>query len=84
MADDCEGRAGQKKHRWNPEAEKTICKDSLWERTFSERYLSVYSNLANSNLFLTINELHEKFLIVVLRASASLRYKGSNFLTTFR
>ena len=27
MADDCEGRAGQNKHRWNPEAENTVCKD---------------------------------------------------------
>ena len=36
MGDDCEGRAGQNKHRWNP--------------TFSERYLSVMSNLANLDL----------------------------------
>ena len=50
MADDCEGRAGQNKHQWNPEAENTICKDSRRERTFSERYLSVYSNFANLNL----------------------------------
>lgn len=50
MADDCEGRAGQNKHRWNPEAENTVCKDSQGERTFSERYLSVMSNLANLNL----------------------------------
>ena len=50
MADDCEGRAGQNKHRWNPEAENTVCKDSRRERTFSERYLSVMSNLANLNL----------------------------------
>ena len=50
MADDCEGRAGQNKHRWNPEAEHAICKDSRRERTFSERYLSVQSNLANLNL----------------------------------
>jgi hypothetical protein len=50
MADDCEGRAGQNKHRWNPEAENTICKDSQRERTFSERYQSVMSNLANLNL----------------------------------
>jgi len=50
MADDYEGRAGQNKHRWNPEAEHSVCKDSQWERTFSERYLSVQSNLANLNL----------------------------------
>ena len=50
MADDCEGRAGQNKHRWNPEAENTVCKDSRRGRTFSERYLSVMSNLANLNL----------------------------------
>ena len=50
MADDCEGRAGQNKHRWNPEAENTVCKDSRRERTFSERYLSVMSNLANLDL----------------------------------
>ena len=50
MADDCEGRAGQNKHRWNLEAESTVCKDSQRERTFSERYLSVMSNLANLNL----------------------------------
>jgi len=50
VADDCEGRAGQNKHRWNPEAENTVCKDSRRERTFSERYLSVMSNLANLNL----------------------------------
>ena len=50
MADDCEGRAGQNKHRWNPEAENTACKDSRRERTFSERYLSVMSNLASLNL----------------------------------
>ena len=49
MADDCEGRAGQNKHRWNPEAEDTVCKDSRRERTFSERYLSVNSNFANLN-----------------------------------
>ena len=49
MADDCEGRAGQNKHRWNPEAENTVCKDSRRERTFSERYLSVNSNFANLN-----------------------------------
>ena len=50
MADDCEGRAGQNKHRWNLEAENTVCKGSRRERTFSERYLSVMSNLANLNL----------------------------------
>ena len=50
MAEDCEGRAGQNKHRWNPKAENTVCKDSRRERTFSERYLSVMSNLANLNL----------------------------------
>ena len=49
MVDDCEGRAGQNKHRWNPEAEDTVCKDSRRERTFSERYLSVNSNFANLN-----------------------------------
>lgn len=49
MADDCEGRAGQNKHRWNLEAENTVCKDSRRERTFSERYLSVNSNFANLN-----------------------------------
>ena len=31
-------RADGFKHRWNPEVEGTICKDSQWERTFSERY----------------------------------------------
>ena len=50
MADDCEGRVGQSEHRWNPEAEDTTCRDSQRERTFSERYLSVMSNLANLNL----------------------------------
>jgi len=50
MADDDEGRAGQNKHRWNPEAENTVCKGSRRERTFSERYLSVHSNFANLNL----------------------------------
>ena len=50
MADVCKGRAGQNKHQWNPEAENTVCKDSRRERTFSERYLSVMSNLANLNL----------------------------------
>ena len=50
MADDCEGRAGQNKHRWNLEAENTVCKDGQRERTFSERYQSVMSNLANLNL----------------------------------
>ena len=50
MADDKEGRAGQNKHRWNPEAEKTVCKDSQRERTFSERYLSVCSNFATLKL----------------------------------
>ena len=33
--------ARMSKHRWNPEAEHTVCKDSRRERTFSERYLSV-------------------------------------------
>gem|GEM_PF-6375919 len=41
---------GGSRHRWNPKAENTICKDSQRERTFSERYLSVQSNLANLNL----------------------------------
>ena len=50
MADDDEGWAGQNKHRWNPEAENTVCKGSRRERTFSERYLSVHSNFANLNL----------------------------------
>jgi len=49
MVDDCEGRAGQNKHRWYPEAENTACKGSRRERTFSERYLSVNSNFANLN-----------------------------------
>ena len=54
MADDCEGRAGQNKHRWNPEAENTVCKDSRRERTFSERYLSVNSNFATLNLLTVV------------------------------
>ena len=41
MADDCEGRAGQNKHRWNPEAENTVCKDSRRERTFSDVIICV-------------------------------------------
>jgi len=36
MADDDEGWAGQNKHRWNPEAENTVCKGSRRERTFSD------------------------------------------------
>ncbi len=54
MADDSEGRAGQNKHRWNPEAEKTVCEDSRRERTFSERYLSVLSNFATLNRFTAV------------------------------
>ena len=41
------GRAGQNKHRWNLEAESTVCKDSRQKRTFSERYLSVQVKLRN-------------------------------------
>ena len=54
MADVCKGRAGQKKHQWNPEAESTVCKDSRRERTFSERYLSVLSNFATLNRFTAV------------------------------
>ena len=50
MTDDCEGRAGQNKHRWNPEADDAVCRAGRRERTFSERYLSVHSNFANLNL----------------------------------
>ena len=62
MADDCEDRAGQNKHRWNPEAENTVCKGSRRERTFSERYLSVSSNFA------TLKPLH--------RGNATKRSRG--------
>jgi len=54
MVDDCGGRAGQNKHRWNPEAENNVCKDSRRERTFSERYLSVLSNFATLNRFTAV------------------------------
>ena len=34
MVDDCEGRAGQNKHRWNPEADDAVCRAGQRERTF--------------------------------------------------
>ena len=51
------------------------------ERRLSDALFFGSTNLANSNPFLTINELREKFLIAVLRASASLSYKGSHNLS---
>ena len=74
MADDCEDRADQNKHRWNPEAENTICKDSQRERTFSERYLSVMSNLANLNLSTAV--MQRSVRVGVL-------YSGSSLLSMF-
>jgi hypothetical protein len=55
MANDCEGRAGQNKYRWNPKAENTVCRDSRRERTFSERYQSVVLKLRNFESFYSGN-----------------------------
>jgi hypothetical protein len=72
MADDCEGRAGQNKHRWNPEAENTVCKDSPRERTFSERYLSVQSNLANLNLSTAVMQRSVRVGVLYLGRSVAI------------
>ena len=52
MADDCEGRAGQNKHRWNPEAEKPFVRTAEGKG----RFLNV-TCLCKSN-FATLNSYH--------------------------